>query len=71
MIFIVGGVTFEEAAMVHSKSIAARKRIILGGTCIHNSESFLQDLNQASSYRIPTEDDLALFVDEGEDPNLL
>lgn len=44
-VFIVGGATYEEAAVVaqHNSSNPS-SRVILGGTHMHNSESFLKDL---------------------------
>ena len=47
ILFMVGGATFEEAAMVAALNAAnpAGQRIILGGTAIHNSQSFLADVS--------------------------
>eukprot|EP00455_Lapot_gusevi_P050148 TRINITY_DN7223_c0_g2_i2.p1 TRINITY_DN7223_c0_g2~~TRINITY_DN7223_c0_g2_i2.p1 ORF type:complete len:100 (+),score=24.37 TRINITY_DN7223_c0_g2_i2:39-338(+) len=47
VVFIMGGVTYEEAALVASLNAAnPNQKIILGGTCIHNSRSFLADLSR-------------------------
>ena len=48
IVFIIGGTTYEEAAKVaefnaHNPS----HKIILGGSCIHNSTSFLEELDDA------------------------
>lgn len=47
-IYVVGGVTFEEALHVHqlneSKDNPTGIRFILGGSCIHNSATFLDDV---------------------------
>ena len=46
IVFIYGGATFEEATFINElNSKNDKQRIILGGTTIHNSSSFLQDLN--------------------------
>jgi len=46
IIFMAGGVTYEEAAKVSefNKSNAGKIRVILGGSTIHNSTSFLEEL---------------------------
>jgi len=45
IVFIVGGITYEEALTVHElNALNTGCRIILGGTCIHNSTSFLKDV---------------------------
>lgn len=43
VVFVVGGVTYEEATKVHEINKSGVK-VILGGTCIHNSSSFLAEL---------------------------
>lgn len=44
-VYIVGGVTFEEAAKVAEFNIAnPTMRVVLGGSCIHNSTTFLQEI---------------------------
>jgi len=46
IVFIVGGVTFEEAVTVHDfNSANSNFRVVLGGTFIHNSKSFLADIS--------------------------
>lgn len=48
IIFIVGGTTYEESLTVHSfNKIYPSFNIILGGTTIHNSTSFLEEAEQA------------------------
>lgn len=48
VIFIVGGATYEEAMRVTEFNAAnPSMRVILGGSCIHNSRSFLQEIGQA------------------------
>jgi vacuolar protein sorting-associated protein 45 len=45
IVFIVGGVTYEEASTVHDfNAMGSGVRIILGGSHIHNSRSFLEDV---------------------------
>ncbi|XP_047517667.1 vacuolar protein sorting-associated protein 45 [Pieris napi] len=48
IVFIVGGVTYEEAFCVHQlNQTNPGVRIILGGTTIHNSTSFLEEIKYA------------------------
>jgi len=45
IVFVVGGVTYEEALTVHEfNSSGSGVRVILGGSFIHNSKSFLEDV---------------------------
>ncbi|KAF9961468.1 vacuolar protein sorting-associated protein 45 [Mortierella alpina] len=47
IVFMVGGATFEEARYIAMLNAASPgSRIILGGTTIHNSQSFMQELVQ-------------------------
>lgn len=50
IIFIVGGATFEEARDIAELNKAAEggRSIVLGGTTVHNSRSFLTDVAQLS-----------------------
>jgi len=43
-VYIIGGVTFEEELAVHSFNQSGEARIILGGSCIHNSKTYLTDI---------------------------
>ena len=43
LVFFVGGATFEEALSVHRLNEEGSLRIVLGGTEIHNSFSFLEE----------------------------
>lgn len=46
IIFIVGGATYGEAAAVAALNAAnPNQRIVLGGTTIHNSDTFLEDVS--------------------------
>ncbi|KAG8956503.1 vacuolar protein sorting-associated protein 45 [Tulasnella sp. 419] len=64
IVFVVGGATYEEAKTVSKlnqelASSGGGARILLGGTCIHNSSSFLQQLATAPfppSYSLPPPD---------------
>ena len=48
VIFIVGGVTYEESLAVHQFCRSNNGvRIVLGGTMFHNSNSFLADVEMA------------------------
>jgi vacuolar protein sorting-associated protein 45 len=46
IVFIAGGVTYEEAAKVteFNKNHVGRMRVVLGGSTVHNSTSFLEEL---------------------------
>ncbi|KAF4531830.1 hypothetical protein B566_EDAN000856 [Ephemera danica] len=49
VVFIVGGVTYEEALTVHQLNTEYPSvRIVLGGTTIHNSSSFLEEVQIAT-----------------------
>ncbi|EDW42864.1 GM23816 [Drosophila sechellia] len=48
VVFIIGGATYEEALAVHQLNNAGYK-VILGGTTIHNSQSFIQEVMAATS----------------------
>lgn len=44
-VFMLGGATFEEAAMVSQfNTTNPSMRVLLGGSCIHNSTSFLKEI---------------------------
>jgi vacuolar protein sorting-associated protein 45 len=48
VVFIIGGATFEEAKSVSSLNASSPGiRIVLGGTCIHNSTTFLEEMEDA------------------------
>lgn len=48
VVFMVGGTTYEEAKMVAQiNATSPGVRIVLGGTGVHNSNSFLDDVEQA------------------------
>lgn len=46
--FVIGGVTYEEALAVHNLNIGGAN-IVLGGTTVHNSESFLKEVVAATT----------------------
>ena len=47
IIFIVGGATFEEATKVAEFNAANPSlKVLLGGSCVHNSRSFLDEINR-------------------------
>lgn len=47
IVFMVGGVTYEEALAVHTLNLSGYSCII-GGTTIHNTESFLKEVLAAT-----------------------
>ena len=48
LVFMVGGVTYEEAKMVAQVNASSPGvRVVLGGTCIHNSTTFLEEVQDA------------------------
>jgi len=48
IIFILGGITFEEACYVAERNMSGNLNILLGGTSIHNSQSFLSGLKDSN-----------------------
>lgn len=48
VVFIVGGATYEEALTIHTMNLSGY-RCILGGTTIHNSDSFIKEVLAATS----------------------
>lgn len=50
IVFMIGGTTYEESLTVHNLNKQNPGiKIILGGTTIHNSASFLEEIQQATS----------------------
>jgi hypothetical protein len=50
IVFIIGGVTYEEARIVANlNKINKGVRIVLGGTSIHNTKSFLSEIEKAGA----------------------
>jgi len=51
VIFVVGGATFEEARDINevNRSLEDGRSVILGGTTVHNSRSFLADIAQLNA----------------------
>lgn len=50
ILFIVGGVTFEEAKMVSNINASTPGvRVVLGGSIVHNSTTFLEEMEDAVS----------------------
>eukprot|EP00112_Aurelia_sp_Birch-Aquarium-sp1_P005793 Seg1658.2 transcript_id=Seg1658.2/GoldUCD/mRNA.D3Y31 product="Vacuolar protein sorting-associated protein 45" protein_id=Seg1658.2/GoldUCD/D3Y31 len=55
IVFMVGGTTYEEAITVYELNKAnPGVRIILGGTTVHNSESFLEEVKMATIGSTPS-----------------
>jgi hypothetical protein len=56
IVYIVGGVTFEEHAATEALLASPRFKgnftVLLGGSCVHNSASFLRDTVQVDAFRI-------------------
>ncbi|CEG77733.1 hypothetical protein RMATCC62417_12432 [Rhizopus microsporus] len=51
IVFICGGATYEEARYIAQLNDSAPGvRIVLGGNCIHNSRSFLEQVEQANRF---------------------
>lgn len=49
IVFVVGGVTYEEAIAVYQvNSSNPGVRVILGGTTVHNTESFLEEVREGT-----------------------
>lgn len=50
VVFMIGGTTFEEAKMVAQMNASTPGvRVVLGGTSVHNSSTFLEDVDDAVS----------------------
>jgi len=50
IVFFVGGVTYDEALLVHEYNVGnPSMKVVIGGTCIHNSTSFLKDVGIMAS----------------------
>lgn len=51
IVFMIGGATYEEALSVHqiNQSSTSGLRVILGGSTVHNSSSFLNEVEAASA----------------------
>ena len=64
IVFIVGGVTYEEQvaiAQINTQESANGVNVMLGGSCIHNSTTFIEDLLQT---RKPSPGDRELIFEE-------
>ncbi|KAF6212087.1 hypothetical protein GE061_012607 [Apolygus lucorum] len=51
-VFIIGGITYEESLCVHllnKSTIHGGARIVAGGTTVHNTESFIDEVSRAMS----------------------
>jgi vacuolar protein sorting-associated protein 45 len=48
IVFIVGGATYEEATKISEYNAAnvGSTRVVLGGSCVHNSVSFMRELSK-------------------------
>jgi len=50
VVFIIGGATYEEAKMVAGINASTPGvRVVLGGTTVHNAETFLEEVDEAVS----------------------
>jgi vacuolar protein sorting-associated protein 45 len=53
IVFVVGGITYEEALAVHNINRAENKlSIVLGGTAIHNMKSFLEEVRSSRTKKV-------------------
>ena len=52
IVFMIGGATYEEATKVAEFNVAnPTMKVILGGSCVHNSTSFLGEIGSAFGAR--------------------
>ena len=51
IIFVVGGATYQEAREMSTTYNTEADQVILGGTYMHNSRSFLAEISQVSQLR--------------------
>uniref|UniRef100_A0A5K3EV04 Vacuolar protein sorting-associated protein 45 n=1 Tax=Mesocestoides corti TaxID=53468 RepID=A0A5K3EV04_MESCO len=57
IVFILGGTTYEESLAVHKlMSTMPDLTILLGGSTVHNSKSFLEQLRSVSQTALPTDE---------------
>lgn len=49
IVFIIGGATYEEARVVSALNEVNKVRIILGGTTIHNTQSYMNEIEEAGA----------------------
>lgn len=69
IVFIVGGVTYEEqaaVAQINTQEAANGINIMLGGSCVHNSTTFLADLLQGSNAKDRRSSQQFLFEEKSE-----
>jgi vacuolar protein sorting-associated protein 45 len=60
LLYVIGGITYEEVLAVENFNNAnAGVRVVIGGNCIHNSASFIEDLLTGA----PAEDAHAIDID--------
>lgn len=69
IVFVVGGVTYEEFASVESLLQSPRFRgnftALVGGSCIHNSTSFLREMGDLNSYKLSQREQNAALAETG------
>ncbi|XP_040571822.1 vacuolar protein sorting-associated protein 45 [Lepeophtheirus salmonis] len=53
LVFVVGGLTCSEIALVHDLNKEQRARIVVGGTSLLNSECFMKDIIQTARATVP------------------
>ena len=52
IVFVIGGITYEESKTVHELNTSLPgMKILLGGSSIHNSSSFLDEVRQACQFQ--------------------
>jgi len=50
IVFFVGGLTYEEALLIHEYNVSNPSlKLVIGGTTIHNSTTFLKDVGIMAS----------------------
>lgn len=55
IVFIIGGATYEESLAVYNlnkENLDSNLRIVLGSTCVHNFESFLNEIKFANRHQM-------------------
>uniref|UniRef100_T1IJX7 Vacuolar protein sorting-associated protein 45 n=1 Tax=Strigamia maritima TaxID=126957 RepID=T1IJX7_STRMM len=50
IVFIIGGTTYEESVAVDQINKSGRLRVLLGGTTVHNTRSFLDEVSHATQH---------------------
>lgn len=56
IVFVVGGITYEETAAIYNinKAYAGNIKCIIGGTCVHNFKTYIDEVNSLIGHSTST-----------------